>query len=119
MEDSVFASNPLVPSGDPQNVGGVWHVQIHYQRGAAEHRFFVEQTAGVLHGVHEGDTLRGDLHRKIQGNQVKLSSRHPIQGTALEYAFVGQADGDTMHGTVSLGEYGTAEWAAKRHSYSA
>jgi uncharacterized pyridoxal phosphate-dependent enzyme len=112
-------SNPVVPSGDPQNVGGVWQVHIDYQRGATQHRFFVEQTAGALRGVHEGDTLRGDLQGKVQGNQVKLSSRHPIQGTVLEYTFAGQADGDTMHGTVSLGEYGTAEWTAKRHSYSA
>ena len=112
-------SNPIAPSGDPQNVGGVWQVQIDYKRGSAQHRFFLEQTAGALRGVHEGDTLRGDLLGKVQGNQVKLSSRHPIQGTVLEYMFAGQADGDTMHGTVSLGEYGAAEWTAKRHSYSA
>jgi D-glucosaminate-6-phosphate ammonia-lyase len=112
-------SNPVVPSGDPQNVGGVWQVEIDYVRGSAQHRFFLEQTGGALHGVHEGETVRGDLQGKIQANQIKLSGRHPIQGTVLDYTFTGQVDGDVMHGTVSLGEYGAAEWSAKRHSYGA
>jgi uncharacterized pyridoxal phosphate-dependent enzyme len=45
-------SNPVVPSVEPQNVGGVWQVQIDYEWGSAQHRFFVEQTAGALRGVH-------------------------------------------------------------------
>jgi uncharacterized pyridoxal phosphate-dependent enzyme len=112
-------SDPAVPPNDPGIAAGVWQVQIDYTRGAAQHRFFVEQTAGTLRGVHEGETLRGDLQGKVQGNQVQLSSRHAIQGTVLEYVFSGHVEGDTMQGTVSLGEYGAAEWTAKRHFYSA
>jgi hypothetical protein len=112
-------SDPVVPSGDPLSAAGVWQVQIDYTRGSAQHRFFVEQTAGVLHGVHEGETLRGDLQGKIQASQVQLSSRHAIQGTVLDYVFSGQVEGDAMQGTVALGEYGAAKWSAKRHSYSA
>jgi uncharacterized pyridoxal phosphate-dependent enzyme len=112
-------SDPLIPSNDPQIAAGVWQVQIEYSRGSAQHRLFIEQTAGTLRGVHEGETLRGDLQGKVQGDQVQLSSRHAIQGTVLEYVFSGHVDGDTMQGTVSLGEYGAAKWTAKRHSYSA
>jgi hypothetical protein len=112
-------SDPVVPSHEPQIAAGVWQVQIDYTRGSAQHRLFIEQTAATLRGVHEGETLRGDLQGKVQGNQVQLSSRHTIQGTVLEYAFSGHVEGDTMQGTVSLGEYGAAQWTAKRHDYSA
>ena len=111
-------SDPVVPSDDPQSTAGVWRVQIEYTRGPAQHRFFVDQTAKVLHGVHEGESLRGDLQGKVQGNQVHLSSRHAIQGTVLDYVFSGQLQGDAMQSTVSLGEYGAAKCTAKRHSYS-
>jgi uncharacterized pyridoxal phosphate-dependent enzyme len=112
-------SEPVIPPGDAQNVAGVWQVHIEYARGSAQHRFFIEQTAGVLQGVHEGETIQGDLQGKVQANQVRLSSRHRIQGTVLQYLFSGQADGDVMHGTVSLDEYGTAKWSSRRRSYGA
>jgi hypothetical protein len=112
-------SDPVVPSNEPPIAAGVCQVQIDYTRGSAQHRLFIEQTAATLRGVHEGETLRGDLQGKVQGNQVQFSSRHAIQGTVLEYAFSGHVEGDTMQGTVSLGEYGAAQWAAKRHTYFA
>jgi uncharacterized pyridoxal phosphate-dependent enzyme len=111
--------NPVVPSGQPQNIAGIWDVQIDHLRGSAQHRFFVEQDSNALRGLHEGETIRGDLKGSVHANQVKLSSNHPIQGTAIEYTFSGVADGDSMQGTLSMGEYGSAQWKAKRYSHGA
>ena len=69
-------------------------------------------------GTHVSDTLTGDLRGKVMANQIQFRSSHRTQGTVLSYDFTGTADGDTMQGTVGLGEYGQARWTAHRHKYA-
>jgi hypothetical protein len=45
---------------------------------------------------------------------VEFHSAHPYEGTVLEYAFSGTVQGESMNGTVQLGEYGNARWEARR-----
>jgi hypothetical protein len=94
-------------------------VQIDHSLGSAAHRFLIEQNGNVLYGVHDGETLTGNLKGSIHDSQVKLASVHPIQGTVIEYTFSGTAEGDIMQGTLSMGEYGAARWKASRHTYTA
>ena len=35
----------------------------------------------------------------------------------LNYEFEATVTGDTMAGTVNMGEYGMARWSAERHQY--
>ena len=46
-----------------------------------------------------------------------MRSSYTEQGVRLNYTFTGTVDGDSMEGTVSLGEYGTARWKAARRAY--
>jgi L-seryl-tRNA(Ser) seleniumtransferase len=106
--------NPVIPAGEAESVAGIWDVQIEHALGTARHLFFLEQTGNVLHGVHEGETLRGELKGTVYASQIKLASVHPIEGTALEYSFSGISSNGTMSGKVSMGEYGSAQWKASR-----
>ena len=56
------------------------------------------------------------LRGSVAANEVLVHSSHRIQGTSIEYAFTGTVDGDSMSGTVSLGEYGPAKWSARRRN---
>lgn len=109
---------PVVPSGDPAQLAGQWNVHVEYTLGDANHVLILEQSGPALHGTHNSEWLTGDLRGKVQGNQVRFNSAHRIQGTAIRYDFTGTADGDTMQGTVALGEYGQAKWTAHRHKYA-
>jgi D-glucosaminate-6-phosphate ammonia-lyase len=109
-------TDPVIPTGQPENVAGVWHVQVEHALGSAEHLFFLEQTGNVLHGVHEGETIRGELKGSVHAAKLELASVHPIEGTSIEYSFTGISKNGTMSGTVSMGEYGTAQWKASRAS---
>jgi D-glucosaminate-6-phosphate ammonia-lyase len=111
--------NPVIPTGQPENVAGVWHVQIEHDLGTAGHLFFLEQIGNVLHGVHEGETIRGELNGSVHAARLQLASVHPIEGTSIEYSFAGISKDGTMSGTVSMGEYGTARWKASRASQGA
>ena len=111
--------NPVIPIGQPENVAGVWHVQIEHLLGTARHLFFLEQIGNVLQGVHEGETIRGELKGSVHAAKLQVASVHPIEGTSIEYSFTGISKDGTMSGTLSMGEYGTARGKASRTNEAA
>jgi len=106
------------PSGTLANIAGVWDVEVEYKRGSAQHSLAIEQTGSELRGTHRGEYLHGNLRGSVSGDQVSFHSVQPIEGTELFYNFSGRASEDQMSGTVGLGEYGEAQWTARRHKYA-
>jgi hypothetical protein len=107
---------PERPQGEPSAVAGNWDVTVQYSLGQATHKFTIVQNGHVLSGTHDGETISGDLHGAIYGNQARFRSRHPIQGTSISYDFFGVVSGNSMSGDASLGEYGNARFTATRRS---
>ena len=109
---------PVPPSGTPAMLGGQWNVHLEYVVGSSRHILVFEQAGDKLMGTHASDLLTGDLRGTVMANQVQFRSAHRTEGTVLSYDFTGTVDGDTMQGTVGLGEYGQARWTAHRHKYA-
>ncbi len=109
---------PVRPSGPPAQIAGQWSLHIDYLVGSADHNLIFEQNGGKVSGTHQSDILTGDLRGSVAGKEASFFSSHRIQGTWIEYAFTGKVDGDSMGGTVSLGEYGPAKFTAHRHRYA-
>jgi len=105
--------NPVRPSGATQ-LAGQWEVEMTYLVGSAKHHFTIEQSGSTLSGEHKGERLSGQLRGSVYGNEVALRSSQKVQGTSLSFDFRGLADGNSMKGTVSLAEYGQANWTAVR-----
>jgi len=103
--------------GTPANVSGQWDVEMSFVRMAAKHRFVFDQDGASLLGTHVGETTRGDLKGWIEGNGIEFRSAQPLEGAGIHFEFIGRVNGDTMRGEVDLGEYGSAQWSARRHSY--
>ena len=91
---------------------------VEYKRGSARHALTFEQNDGLLTGTHQGEIVSGDLKGSVLGNQLRAHASHPIEGTVLEFGFLGTVEGDHMSGTVNLGEYGSAKFTAERHKYA-
>jgi L-seryl-tRNA(Ser) seleniumtransferase len=108
------AADPLIyPS---INMSGRWDVTIQYAAGRATHTLHLQQTGNRLEGTHQGDFLARDIAGTISGETVALASevteRH---GDALTYRFSGKVSpGDTLSGSLDMGEYLTATWTARR-----
>jgi D-glucosaminate-6-phosphate ammonia-lyase len=115
----LLANAPARPNppaaGTAAQVGGQWDVEIDYKRDHAVHTLFFEQKGDRLMGSHRGEFLSGDIRGKVEGSTVSCRSHHRYEGTSVGYAFEGVADGDTMRGTVDVGEYGKAPFTARRH----
>jgi L-seryl-tRNA(Ser) seleniumtransferase len=101
----------------PVNVDGQWDVQLRFSLGEARHRLVFEQNGEELVGTHVGETIAGDLRGLVNGSEVWFRSRQRYEGTTLEFEFTGQLSSGRLAGTVSMGEYGTAEWTAERRRY--
>jgi D-glucosaminate-6-phosphate ammonia-lyase len=111
--------NPPVPEGPLATVAGQWQATLTFAQGSAQHTLVFEQQEDHLLGTHHGEFVAGDLTGSVTANQVHFRSSQKIEGQLLSYEFAGTVDGNKMSGTVNLGEYGMATWAAERHHYAA
>ncbi len=98
-------------------VAGQWDVEIEYILGKAKHKLVFEQQGGALMGSHTGEFLGADLRGTVEGDEVWVRSSHAYEGTGIGYEFTGKASGDTIVGTVDVGEYGKGKFTARRHLY--
>ncbi|HXJ43997.1 MAG TPA: PLP-dependent transferase [Bryobacteraceae bacterium] len=106
-------TTPTIAPADA-DISGTWNVDLKFLSGAAKHHLTIQQAGAKLAGNHQGETIGGTLNGSVEGKQVSFRSNHKIQGTSLSYNFTGTVDGNTMRGTVSLAEYGKADFVATR-----
>ncbi|PYT12857.1 MAG: hypothetical protein DMG59_22235 [Acidobacteria bacterium] len=106
--------SPSPPSDKAVSIAGEWAVRIQYLLGSSSHKLTLEQAGTALTGTHFGETLSGAVRGSVHGDDARFRSSHRIQGTSIGYDFRGKVNGDTMSGTVAMGEYGEAKWTATR-----
>jgi seryl-tRNA(Sec) selenium transferase len=109
--------NPVEPQGTPATVQGQWDLQIAFGRGSAHHSLIIEQNSKSLAGTHRGEYVEGDLAGTVGAGRVQFRSSQKMEGTRLSWEFTGSVSGDGMEGSVNMGEYGEAQWSARRHQY--
>jgi hypothetical protein len=107
---------PAAPAG---NVSGRWDVNVEFYSSKSEHTFTLEQVGNRLQGSHKGDFSVRDIFGTIEGDQIKLRSTERIPGDSIPFLFSGSVSGDTISGPVHMGEYLSAKFTAKRHTYPA
>jgi L-seryl-tRNA(Ser) seleniumtransferase len=104
------------PGPPVQDISGVWEVEVAYEVGQSQHKFFLNASGNRVTGSHQGWAFQGDLAGDIDGDRVELRSSLPAGGTHLSYTFRGSLQGEEIAGGVDLGEYGRAKWRAHRHA---
>lgn len=107
-------TDPVVPQGEPAKVNGTWAVTISYSRGVGEQQFTLMQDGNAVTGTQKGELYPAVLGGEVHGNEIKLRSNMKVSGYAVEWNFAGTVAGDSMSGKVELGEYGAADWSARR-----
>ncbi len=99
------------PSSD---VAGRWEVDVQYSSGTARHKLLLVTNGSRVEGSHIGRRLQGAVSGTMDGDRIRLRSSLPYEGTQLTYGFDGRVKGQTIEGEVDLGEYGKAQWTARR-----
>jgi hypothetical protein len=107
---------PVLPQGEPATIAGIWDVQVDYLRGRGVQRFLLQQSGDKVRGAHQGEIYSGNIAGTVHADQVILRSALPVGGNEIPYNFTGTVQGNSMSGTVALGEYGHAQWSATKNT---
>ncbi|MBX3051139.1 MAG: aminotransferase class V-fold PLP-dependent enzyme [Caldilineaceae bacterium] len=100
------------------NIDGHWALTMEYFTSRSQHQLYLQQDGNWISGRHHSDFSHQEIGGTIEGHQVKLRSQASQPGDNVLFLFSGQVAGDTISGTVFLGEYLTARFTAKRVAYS-
>jgi L-seryl-tRNA(Ser) seleniumtransferase len=109
---------PTAPRTPVTDLTGQWEVEITYTATRSTHRLHLQQEGSTLQGMHQGDFVSRDVTGSIDGSDVSLVSRITERtGDSLNYRFSGTVSGETLSGTLDMGEYRSATWTARKHTY--
>jgi hypothetical protein len=99
------------------SLSGSWDATIEFFSSSSRHILYFEQDGNWIKGSHQGDFSTRELTGTIEGDSVKLKSvdRHPAD--SITFIFSGAVSGDSITGSIYMGEYRTARFTAKRTSY--
>lgn len=108
--------SPAAPLAD---LTGTWTVRLNYAASQSTHTLHLRQRGPAIDGSHQGDFISRELTGTISGRDVSLQSFYGEEhGDALNYLFSGTSDGDTMSGSLDMGEYLKGTWSATRRERS-
>jgi hypothetical protein len=99
------------------NLSGLWDLEIQFVASIVNQTFMLEQKGNDIFGTHHASFGARELTGTLHGNDILIRSSYTSQGVRLNFQFTGVVSKDNMDGILSLGEYGRAEWKAKRRQY--
>ena len=105
----VLLSQEKIP--DPS---GTWDITLSFVRGMAAHTAVIARRDSVLTGVYRGSSYEGRLAGKVRGTAVEFTGSLRIQAQTISFRYAGTIAGDSMKGTVDMGEYWTGTFTAKK-----
>jgi hypothetical protein len=105
-------------SSPAANLSGRWDVEVEFFSSRSQHALYIEQDGNWIQGSHRGDFSTRDLVGMIEGDKVTLRSVDRRPGDSITYIFSGTLSDGAISGPIHLGEYLSAKFTAKRHTYS-
>jgi L-seryl-tRNA(Ser) seleniumtransferase len=110
---------PAEPLRAPDNVSGRWQVDIQFAANRSTHTLYLQQQGSQVQGTHQGNFVAREMSGRVNGDDVFLSSSETerVAGNSLQFRFTGKVSGETMAGTLDMGEYLGATWTAKRDPF--
>jgi seryl-tRNA(Sec) selenium transferase len=109
------------PSPTPAGVdlSGHWDLTVEYFSSTSRHQLYLQQEGNWVAGAHHSEFSHQEIVGFVEGDRVKLRSEIRQPGDAILFLFSGQVEGDTIAGSIFLGEYLTARFTARRAIYRA
>ena len=99
------------------DISGHWDLTVEYSSSVSQHRLFLEQASNWISGRHQSEFSSQEIVGTVEGDQVKLHSQVRQAGDSITFLFSGRASGETISGSLFLGEYLSAQFKAKRITY--
>lgn len=102
-------------AADNVNITGEWQITINTENGTFTPVAVINQEGEKLTGTYKGRFGESKLEGSITGKAVMWKATINVQDQDVTLTYKGElTDNDSMKGTAQMGEYGTADWTAKR-----
>ncbi len=98
-------------------ISGRWDVTIDFFSSQSQHTLIIEQDGNWIQGSHQGEFSTRDMVGTLEGDQIKLRSVDRHTADSITFIFSGTVTSDGFSGQIYMGEYRTAKFSAKRHTF--
>lgn len=102
-------------SAQNADLTGTWVLQVETGQGGGSPTFTFKQTGEKLEGTYQGTFGKADVTGTVKGNDATWSFKVDAQGNAMTIEYTGKVDGDSMEGTVKLGDLADGTFTGKRN----
>jgi len=106
---------PVLLTAQDINVTGDWEMTSQSPRGEMTRTLNFDQDGEKIKVTMEG--FRGDEitgEGTIQGNKIEWTMTMSTQRGDFTMTYKGTVEGDSMSGTIEMGDRGSREWTAKK-----
>jgi hypothetical protein len=102
------------PSAQNADVTGKWDVTVNTSQGTQPASLTISRNGDTLAGSIAGPQGEMPADISLKDKAITISFSAPTQNGTLDITMNGTVDGDQMSGDVTIGDRGTATWAARR-----
>lgn len=98
------------------NVAGEWEMTSEGRQGPRTTNIKIEQDGEKITVTMPGMRGGGEIKAEgtIKGNDIEWSITRSTQRGEFTIIYKGTVEGNTMSGTVQMGDFGSREWTAKK-----
>ncbi len=98
------------------NVAGEWEMTSEGRQGPRTTNIKIEQDGEKITVTMPGMRGGGEIKAEgtIKGNDIEWSITRQTQRGDMTISYKGKVEGNTMSGTVQMGDFGSREWTAKK-----
>lgn len=111
---SSASSAAVTPASSGANISGAWIFAVETEQGSGSPSFTFKQEGDKLTGTYKGLFGEAPLEGTMKGKDVNFSIKVNAQGVEGVVVYSGMIEGNSMKGTVKLGDLGSGTWTAKR-----
>jgi imidazolonepropionase-like amidohydrolase len=100
------------------NVTGTWDVTVDSPQGEVGVTLVLKQSGSDVSGEFKNEFGITDVYdASVSGNKIQFSVKLPIANPPVEIVFEGTVAGNSVDGSIDLGEMGTAEWSGTKPGF--
>ena len=98
---------------DAAKVGGTWEMTSQGRQGPMTSTLTIDQTGNKFKGTLKGARGESPLEGTVEGNKISFTIERETPNGKFTMNYTGTVDGDSIKGTVKMGE-NEREWTAKK-----
>ena len=109
----MLVTSLLAVAEDAAKVGGTWEMTSQGRQGPMTSTLTIDQSGNKFKGTLKGQRGETPIEGTVDGNKISFTIERDTPNGKFTMNYTGMVDGDSIKGTVKMGE-NEREWTAKK-----